>query len=80
MLLTVNNTALFGICPSFRVWLRMALINSEIGREDFAKMMNCNVCTVNFWISGAFLPRRDKVRKIADILDVKYEDIIKNYY
>lgn len=80
MLLTIDNTALFEICPSFRVWLKMALINSEIRREDFARMTNCNISTVNFWIRGAFQPRRDVVRKIADILDVKYEDIMNMYY
>lgn len=80
MLLTIDNTALFEICPSFRVWLRMALINSEIRREDFAKMVNCNISTVNFWIRGAFQPRVDTVRQIADILDVKHEDILIKYY
>ena len=80
MLLTIDNTALFEICPSFGVWLKMALTNSEIRQEDFAKMMNCNVCTVNFWTRGEFMPKRDKVRKIADILDVKYKDILINYY
>lgn len=53
-------------------------LKKNFTQEYIAEYMNVSVPTVSRWESGEFLPRADKLIKLAEVYGCSVTDLLKN--
>lgn len=52
----------------------------HLTQRDVAAMLDCGIVAVSYWERGLRLPRADKLRTLAAILDIPYSELNTLYY
>ena len=61
-----------------RITLRAARINKGLTQKEAAKNLNVTTKTIASWEKGRTKPGTDKVEKICNLYELKYDDITWN--
>lgn len=61
---------------TFRINLKKYLQQKNKKQSDLAKYLNVTPATISYYIKGTYVPRMDKVDKIAEFFNIERSDLI----
>lgn len=59
--------------------LKRYMSSRELNVNDLATRLNQPYSTVNDWVNGVSYPRRDKLRRLADVFNVSIRDLTEQH-